>query len=318
MLQGGVLAIQANPAAAGKCKIKALTGQKAIALFLSTPRISPLPPSKAILKSAPQPSNSMVQKLSAETVSEIIYPDSDGEPMSDNTKQFRWIVTIKENLEILFANILDVFVAGDLLWYPVQGNNKIRQAPDAMVVFGRPKGDRGSYEQWKEDNIPPQVAFEILSPGNRPGKMAAKLLFYQRYGVQEYYIYDPDNIELSGFIRNEDWLEPIAEMNGWVSPLLEIRFELTEDTLEIYRPDGRKFLTPVEMDQLREQEREEKEIAQSLVQQERQEKEIAQSLAQQERQRADEAIAQLEQERQRYQALLQQVQQQSIDSDASN
>ncbi|MEZ2277098.1 MAG: Uma2 family endonuclease [Microcoleus sp.] len=260
----------------------------------------------------------MVQKLSAETVSEIIYPDSDGEPMSDNTKQFRWIVTIKENLEILFANILDVFVAGDLLWYPVQGNNKIRQAPDAMVVFGRPKGDRGSYEQWKEDNIPPQVAFEILSPGNRPGKMAAKLLFYQRYGVQEYYIYDPDNIELSGFIRNEDWLEPIAEMNGWVSPLLEIRFELTEDTLEIYRPDGRKFLTPVEMDQLREQEREEKEIAQSLVQQERQEKEIAQSLAQQERQRADEAIAQLEQERQRYQALLQQVQQQSIDSDASN
>ena len=260
----------------------------------------------------------MVQQLTPETKPEIIYPDSDGEPMSDNTKQFRWIVTIKENLEILFANILDVFVAGDLLWYPVQGNNKIRQAPDAMVVFGRPKGDRGSYQQWKEDNIPPQVAFEILSPGNRPGKMAAKLLFYQRYGVQEYYIYDPDNIELSGFVRDEDWFEPIAEMNGWVSPLLQIRFELTEDTLEIYRPDGRKFLTPVEMDQLREQERQEKEIAQSQAQQERQEKELAQSQAQQERQRADEAIAQLEQERQRYQALLQQIQQQSIDSDPSN
>jgi hypothetical protein len=30
--------------------------------------------------------------------SEIIYPDSDGKPMADNTKQFRWIVTIKENL----------------------------------------------------------------------------------------------------------------------------------------------------------------------------------------------------------------------------
>ncbi len=224
--------------------------------------------------------------------------------MSDNTKQFRWIVTIKENLEILFASILDVFVAGDLLWYPVEGNNKIRQAPDTMVVFGRPKGDRGSYRQWEEDNIPPQVAFEILSPGNRPGKMAEKLLFYQRYGVQEYYIYDPDNIELSGFVRNEDWFEPIAEMNGWVSPLLEIRFQLTENTLEIYRPDGRRFLTPVEMDQLREQEREEKELAQSQVQQERQ--------------RAEEAIAQLEEERQRYQALLQKMQQQSIDSGPSN
>lgn len=246
----------------------------------------------------------MVQQLPAETVSEIIYPDSDGQPIADNTKQFRWIVTVKENLEILFANNPEVFVAGDLLWYPVQGNNKIRQSPDAMVVFGRPKGDRVSYRQWEEDNIPPQVVFEILSPGNRAGKMGQKLLFYKRYGVQEYYIYDPDDIELSGFVRNEDWLEPIAEMNGWVSPLLEIRFELTENTLEIYRPDGRRFLTPVEMDQLREQER--------------QEKELAQSQAQQERQRAEEAIAQLEQERQRYQTLLQQIQQQTIDPDPSN
>jgi Uma2 family endonuclease len=274
----------------------------------------------------------MVQQLPPETVLEIIYPDSDGEPMADNTKQFRWIVTVKENLEILFANNPDIFVAGDLLWYPVQGNNKIRQAPDAMVVFGRPKGDRGSYRQWEEDNISPQVVFEILSPGNRAGKMGQKLLFYQRYGAQEYYIYDPDDIELSGFVRNEDWLEPIAEMNGWVSPLLEIRFELTENTLEIYRPDGRRFLTPVEMDQLREQERQEKELAQAQAQQERQEKELAQAQAQQERQekelaqaqtqqerqRAEEAIAQLEQERQRYQTLLQQIQQQTIDPDPSN
>ena len=274
----------------------------------------------------------MVQQLTPETKPEIIYPDSDGEPMSDNTRQFRWIVTIKENLEILFASILDVFVAGDLLWYPVQGNNKIRQAPDAMVVFGRPKGDRGSYRQWEEDNIPPQVAFEILSPGNRAGKMGEKLLFYQRYGIQEYYIYDPDRIELSGFVRNLDRFEPIAEMNGWVSPLLEIRFQLTENTLEIYRPDGRRFLTPVEMDRLREQEREEKELAQSQAQQEREEKELAQSQAQQEReekelaqsqaqqerQRAEEAIAQLEEERQRYQALLQKMQQQSMDSGPSS
>jgi hypothetical protein len=113
-------------------------------------------------------------------------------------------------------------------------------------------------------------------------------------------------------------LEPIAEMNGWVSPLLEIRFQLTENTLEIYRPDGRKFLTPVEMDQLREQERQEKELAQSQAAQERQEKELAQSQAAQERQRAEEAIAQLEQERQRYQALLQQIQQQDINPNPSN
>ncbi len=126
-----------------------------------------------------------------------------------------------------------------------------------------------------------------------------KLLFYQRYGVQEYYIYDPDDIELSGFVRNQDWLESIPEMNGWVSPLLEIRFQLTENTLEIYRSDGRKFLTSVELDKLREQECQEKELALAQAEQERQEKELA--------------LAQLEQERQRYQALLEQLHGRGID-----
>jgi hypothetical protein len=28
---------------------------------------------------------------------DIIYPDSDGKPMADNTQQFRWITTIKTN-----------------------------------------------------------------------------------------------------------------------------------------------------------------------------------------------------------------------------
>ncbi len=80
----------------------------------------------------------------------VVYPESDGEPISDHTLQFEWIVIIKDNLEALLAQNPDVFVAGDLLWYPVEGNSRIRVAPDAMVVFGRPKGQRGSYQQWNE------------------------------------------------------------------------------------------------------------------------------------------------------------------------
>ncbi|ELS04358.1 hypothetical protein Xen7305DRAFT_00040890 [Xenococcus sp. PCC 7305] len=72
----------------------------------------------------------------------IIYPDSDGKPMADNTKQFHWIVTIQQNLEWLFKDNPNVFVAGDLLWYPVEGDNKKCTAPDVMVVLGRPKGDQ--------------------------------------------------------------------------------------------------------------------------------------------------------------------------------
>ena len=73
----------------------------------------------------------------------IDYPDSDGLPMADNTLQYEWIVTIKGGLDAIFLDDSNVFVAGDLLWYPVQGEPKIRTAPDAMVAIGRPKGYRG-------------------------------------------------------------------------------------------------------------------------------------------------------------------------------
>jgi Uma2 family endonuclease len=198
--------------------------------------------------------------------SELIYPDSDGQPMSDNTKQFRWIVLIKENLEILYAHDPQVFIAGDLLWYPVQGRPDIRVAPDAMVVFGRPKGDRGSYKQWLEENVTPQVVLEILSPGNTVLGMNRKLLFYQHYGVSEYYLYDPDSITLGGFIRGDgNILEEISEMQGWVSPQLGIRFELAESDLVLYRPDGGRFLTSVELNQHAEQERDRADSAQTQV-----------------------------------------------------
>ncbi|MBW4640735.1 MAG: Uma2 family endonuclease [Gloeocapsa sp. UFS-A4-WI-NPMV-4B04] len=174
---------------------------------------------------------------------QVIYPDSDGQPMADNTKQFRWIVTIQGGLDALFKDDPNVFVAGDLLWYPVEGDNKTRIAPDAMVVFGRPKGDRGSYQQCREDNIPPSVVFEVLSPGNRLPEMLNKLRFYERYGVEEYYMYDPDHEDLAGWLRSEDQLREIETIAGWVSPRLGIRFELPNEGLEIYRPDGQKFAT---------------------------------------------------------------------------
>ena len=185
----------------------------------------------------------------------IIYPDSDGKPMADNTKQFRWIVVIQQNLEWLFADNPNVFVAGDLLWYPVEGDNKKRTAPDVMVVLGRPKGDRGSYKQWEEENLPPQVVFEILSPGNRRAEMSRKLLFYDRFGVNEYYLYDPDRHELSGWLRREGFLDVIEPIGDWVSPLLKIRFNLEEDELQIFRPDGQRFLSYVEIAQRAEEER---------------------------------------------------------------
>src|SRR6266542_2264595 len=117
----------------------------------------------------------------------VIYPESDGLPMADNTKQLRWIVVLYGNLAALFRDILDVFVGGNQFWYPVEGQPELRMAPDVYVVFGRPKGDRSSYRQWEEDNVPLTVVFEVLSPGNSGAEMMDKQVFYDEYGVEEYY-----------------------------------------------------------------------------------------------------------------------------------
>jgi Uma2 family endonuclease len=184
----------------------------------------------------------------------IVYPTSDGEPMADNTKQFRWLMTIKGGLDTLFMDRADVFVAGDLLWYPVEGEPTIRRAPDALVVFGRPKGDRGAYLQWLEDDIAPQVVFEVLSPGNTLREMSRKLDFYDIYGVDEYYLYDPDKNDLAGWVRRNNRLHPIEQIEDWSSPRLNVRFTLDHHTLHIIRPDGTEFLDYVELERRREAE----------------------------------------------------------------
>jgi len=212
----------------------------------------------------------MTATIPTKTSAEIIYPDSDGKPMSDNTKQFELIVTIQGGIDALYKEDENVFVAGDLLWYPVEGDNKTRVAPDTMVVFGRPKGYRGSYKQWVEDNIAPQVVFEILSPGNRFGEMLKKLRFYEQYEVEEYYLYDPDHNELTGWLRSQEKLNDIESMEGWVSPRLQIRFETASGDLEIYRPDGQKFLSYVELSRQQELAQQQMELAQQQMEEQRQ------------------------------------------------
>jgi Uma2 family endonuclease len=178
----------------------------------------------------------------------IVYPDSDGKPMSDNTKQYQYIITLQVNLDSMFAANPDVFVAADLLWYPVKNRPDIRAAPDTMVAFGRPKGHRGSYKQWEENDVAPQVAFEILSPGNTKKEMREKLAFYESYGVQEYYEYDPDRGTLKIWQRNNDRLQPLAFVGAYTSPLLGITMRLEADgELSVFYPDGERFLPPAEV-----------------------------------------------------------------------
>jgi Uma2 family endonuclease len=173
----------------------------------------------------------------------IHYPESDGLPMADNTRQFNWIIVLATNLRALFHNDANVFVAGNQNWYPVEGEPEVCAAPDVYVVFGRPKGERGSYKQWEEGNVPMTVVFEVLSPSNTFSEMIDKLAFYEEHGAEEYYVYDPDNNRLFGYLRRGELLLRHQPMNGFVSPRLKIQFDLSGPELVVRYPDGRPFVT---------------------------------------------------------------------------
>ncbi len=182
---------------------------------------------------------------------DILYPDSDGKPMAENTIQYRWIVRLVSNLKRLVHDQV-AFVAGDLFWYPIPVETPPApcQAPDVMVVLGRPNGDRSSYKQWEEDNITPQVVFEIVSPSNSAKEILAKQTFYQTYGVLEMFFYDPDSQEFAGFVRRQpdhDFSLMTRLHCPWSSPTLGIQFGWTENGLIVSYPDGEPFKDPEEV-----------------------------------------------------------------------
>ncbi|MCC5609944.1 hypothetical protein LC612_25005 [Nostoc sp. CHAB 5834] len=90
---------------------------------------------------------------------------------------------------------------------------------------------------------------------------------------------DPESFQLDGWLRQNNHLNKLWQMDGWLSPRLGIRFQTGLGELVIYRPDGQRFLNSLELNQRAEQ-------AELLVEQERQR-------AEQERQRAEQLAAYL-------------------------
>jgi Uma2 family endonuclease len=130
----------------------------------------------------------------------------------------------------------------------VEGSPDIKNTQDVMVVFGRPKGDRGSYRQWEEDGVAPQVVFKITTPGATAAELRLKRLFYKRYGVAEYYEYDPEIGTLDVWALQKSLIRSAFFKDEWQSPLLGVTLKIESNgELSVYRPNGERFLRPDEI-----------------------------------------------------------------------
>jgi Putative restriction endonuclease len=111
------------------------------------------------------------------------------------------------------------------------------------------------------------VVFEVLSPGNTFDEMIDKYVFYEEYGGEEYYIYEPDRNRLHAYLRRGEVLLRQRDLQRFVSPRLGIRFDLSGSEMVVYHPDGRRFLTFEELEALREEAQRQAEQAQQQAEQ---------------------------------------------------
>ena len=83
--------------------------------------------------------------------------------------------------------------------------------------------------------------------------MEEKFNFFERFGVEEYYLYDPERGSLQGWMRTGHRLLKIPEMVGWRSPRMGVRFDMDGKALRLYYPDESPFLPIQEIQKKREE-----------------------------------------------------------------
>ncbi len=161
---------------------------------------------------------------------EILYPESDGQPMGETQIHILAMMYLLNALSYYFRNAPDVYVSSDMLMYYEEGNPTRFVVPDVFLVKGLDKKIRRTFKLWQERV--PSVIFEITSKGTRFDDLAGKRGLYQMLGVREYFLFDPlDEYlqpRLQGFRLRGASYEPLAadaagnlfsaEMQVWLTP----------------------------------------------------------------------------------------------------
>jgi Uma2 family endonuclease len=89
-----------------------------------------------------------------------------------------------------FRQVLDVYVAGNMMFYFEEGDPSACVAPDVFVVKKPDKKMRRTYKLWEEEQAP-SVIFEITSRSTKFADSGNKHELYERLGVREYFLFDP-------------------------------------------------------------------------------------------------------------------------------
>lgn len=175
----------------------------------------------------------------------IYYPESDGKPMGETDLHIILITEIFNTLKTHFAADLDTKVIADMMFYYEEGNPRKCISPDVMVIKGVGNHLRRVYRLWEEKV--PDVIFEISSRETWRDDVQKKYNLYEKLGVKEYYIFDPEykylaEPLLAHHLKGNSF-EAIKVKKGRVfSPSLNLEIIDTGETLRLFNPETNEFL----------------------------------------------------------------------------
>ena len=188
--------------------------------------------------------------------------------MAENSWQARAMTALHDMLSERYKDDPRIFVGLDLLVYYTEGEPNHSLAPDVFVAFGVEDRDRNWYKIWEEGTVPDFV-IEVASKSTAENDLGAKKKDYERLGVREYCVYDPQGglhwprLQLFRLVRGryesvrgrgdpDASLALPSEVLG-----LELRFE--EDRLKLWDPAACEYLLEYSEEKARRRAAEERE-----------------------------------------------------------
>ncbi len=144
---------------------------------------------RAVLSHLPQTAAASLIRAKRD---EVEYPESDGKPMAETDVHRDLMAGLIDALKWRYRDDPQIYVSGNLLLYYVEGDPTKSKAPDVFVVKGVEKRLRRIYKLW-EEGVAPCAVIELTSKSTRREDQKGKFELYARWGVREYFLFDPLN-----------------------------------------------------------------------------------------------------------------------------
>ena len=184
----------------------------------------------------------------------VEYPTRDGRPVAETPLHFWRLFDVAQVMFMRYDSRPGVYVGVNMMVYDQRDNPKRFLSPDVFVAFGVADRERDIYKIWEERV--PSFVLEVTSKSTRR-EDERKMVRYARWGVAEYFLYDPRreyvDPPLRGFklIHGAYQAMPLVALSngerGIPSRTLGLELWLDGSLLRFHDPAiGQNLLTPKE------------------------------------------------------------------------